>query len=43
MLNNLTPLLIGVALLVMYLVLSAATEMGTRWPWLNPDEHDEPQ
>ena len=27
------PFLAGVALLALYLCWSAATEMGTRWPW----------
>jgi hypothetical protein len=31
--DDLLPFLLGVSLLVLYLVWSAATEMGTRWPW----------
>ncbi|MEB3312451.1 MAG: hypothetical protein VKJ02_19665 [Snowella sp.] len=31
--EDLLPFLAGVALLVLYLVFSAMTEMGTRWPW----------
>jgi hypothetical protein len=27
------PFLLGVGLLIAYLVFSAMTEMGTRWPW----------
>jgi hypothetical protein len=30
---DLLPFLLGVAILMLYLVASAATEMGTRWPW----------
>jgi hypothetical protein len=31
--DDIGPFLVGVALLVLYLGWSAATEMGTRWPW----------
>ena len=31
--EDLLPFLAGVGLLVLYLVFSAMTEMGTRWPW----------
>jgi hypothetical protein len=31
--NDILPFLAGVTLLVLYLWWSAATEMGTRWPW----------
>ena len=27
------PFLLGVGLLIAYLIFSAMTEMGTRWPW----------
>jgi hypothetical protein len=26
-------LVVGIAVLIVYLVWSAATEMGTKWPW----------
>jgi hypothetical protein len=31
--DDLIPFLIGVGILVIYLIFSALTEMGTRWPW----------
>ncbi|MBD2618571.1 hypothetical protein ACQQ5V_06545 [Synechocystis sp. PCC 6803] len=31
--EDLLPFLAGVGLLVLYLIWSAKTEMGTRWPW----------
>jgi hypothetical protein len=31
--EDLLPFLLGVGLLIAYLVFSAMTEMGTRWPW----------
>jgi hypothetical protein len=31
--DDIVPFLMGVALLMGYLIWSAATEMGTRWPW----------
>ncbi|MBD2588844.1 hypothetical protein [Synechococcus elongatus] len=31
--NDLLPFLLGIAVLILYLCWSAATEMGTRWPW----------
>jgi hypothetical protein len=31
--DDFVPFLAGVALFGLYLVWSAATEMGTRWPW----------
>lgn len=31
--NDLLPFLAGVGLLIAYLILSALTEMGTKWPW----------
>lgn len=31
--DDIVPFLMGVGLLVAYLFWSAATEMGTRWPW----------
>lgn len=31
--DDIVPFLIGVGLLIAYLGWSAATEMGTRWPW----------
>ena len=31
--NDLIPFLAGVALLIGYLIFSAATEMGTKLPW----------
>ncbi len=31
--NDLIPFLVGVALLILYLVFSAWTEMGTKLPW----------
>lgn len=31
--DDIGPFLVGVALLVLYLVWSAATEMGKHWPW----------
>lgn len=34
--SDLVPFLIGVGLLVLYLVGSAFTEMGTKWPWQPP-------
>jgi hypothetical protein len=33
MVDDLLPFLAGVALLIAYLVFSALTEMGTKWPW----------
>ena len=30
--DDLVPFLIGVTVLILYLVFSAMTEMGTRWP-----------
>lgn len=30
--DDLLPFLIGIMILVLYLVFSAMTEMGTRWP-----------
>ena len=31
--NDLVPFLIGVSVLILYLVFSALTEMGTKLPW----------
>jgi hypothetical protein len=31
--DDLLPFLATVGLFILYLVWSAATEMGTRWPW----------
>jgi hypothetical protein len=31
--NDLIPFLVGVSLLIIYLVFSAVTEMGTKLPW----------
>jgi hypothetical protein len=31
--EDLLPFLLGIGLLIAYLVFSAMTEMGTRWPW----------
>jgi hypothetical protein len=31
--NDLIPFVAGVSLLIIYLVFSAATEMGTKLPW----------
>lgn len=31
--NDLLPFLAGVGLLIAYLIFSALTEMGTKWPW----------
>lgn len=31
--HDILPFLAGVTLLALYLWWSAATEMGTRWPW----------
>lgn len=31
--DDLGLFLVGVAVLVVYLIWSALTEMGTRWPW----------
>jgi hypothetical protein len=31
--DDILPFLAGVSLLGLYLCWSAATEMGTRWPW----------
>ncbi|WP_262382447.1 hypothetical protein [Microcystis aeruginosa] len=31
--NDLLTFLFGVTLLILYLVFSALTEMGTKWPW----------
>ncbi len=31
--DDLGVFLVGVAVLVLYLIWSALTEMGTRWPW----------
>lgn len=31
--DDIVPFLVGVMLFVLYLGWSAATEMGTRWPW----------
>lgn len=30
--DDLVPFLIGVSILILYLVFSAMTEMGTKWP-----------
>jgi hypothetical protein len=30
--NDLIPFLAGLAILILYLVFSALTEMGTKWP-----------
>jgi hypothetical protein len=30
--NDLIPFLAGIAILILYLVFSALTEMGTKWP-----------
>jgi hypothetical protein len=31
--NDLVPFFIGVAVLILYLIFSAMTEMGTKFPW----------
>jgi hypothetical protein len=31
--NDLLSLIAGMSLLVIYLIFSAMTEMGTKWPW----------
>jgi hypothetical protein len=31
--NDLLPFLVGVGLLILYLIFSALTEMGTKLPW----------
>jgi hypothetical protein len=31
--NDLVPFFIGVAVLILYLIFSAMTEMGTKLPW----------
>jgi len=31
--DDIGPFLVSIALLVLYLSWSSATEMGTRWPW----------
>jgi hypothetical protein len=31
--NDIVPFLIGVGVLILYLVFSALTEMGTKFPW----------
>jgi hypothetical protein len=31
--DDVVPFLAGIGLLILYLLWSAATEMGTRWPW----------
>lgn len=31
--DDLLPFLAGVGLLITYLIFSALTEMGTKWPW----------
>ena len=31
--NDLVPFLVGIAILVLYLIFSALTEMGTKLPW----------
>jgi hypothetical protein len=31
--EDLLPFVAGISLLVLYLIFSAMTEMGTRWPW----------
>lgn len=36
--NELTSFLIGVAVLILYLLFSALTEMGTKNPWKNDAE-----
>jgi len=38
--DDLIPFLGGVALLILYLVWSAATEMGSRWPGSNAKTKD---
>jgi hypothetical protein len=30
--HDLIPFLVGIAILILYLVFSALTEMGTKWP-----------
>ena len=36
--QDLVPFLSGVALLIIYLIFSALTEMGTKLPWKKRDE-----
>ncbi len=36
--HDLVPFITGVALLIVYLVFSALTEMGTKLPWKKRDE-----
>ncbi len=31
--NDLVPFLAGIAILILYLIFSALTEMGTKLPW----------
>lgn len=31
--EDIVPFAIGVVILILYLLFSAATEMGTKWPW----------
>lgn len=31
--DDLLPFLVGIGLLITYLIFSALTEMGTKWPW----------
>ncbi|ACK70612.1 hypothetical protein PCC7424_2190 [Gloeothece citriformis PCC 7424] len=31
--HDVVPFLGGVAFLILYLIFSALTEMGTKWPW----------
>lgn len=38
--NDLIPFLAGVAILIGYLIFSAATEMGTKLPWRESKEKD---
>lgn len=38
--DDMALFLLGVGILVLYLVGSAMTEMGTRWPWQSDDDRE---
>ena len=40
--DDVLPFLAGVSLLVLYLIASAMTEMGTRLPWRDRSSDDDP-
>lgn len=40
--DDLLPFLAGISLLILYLVVSAKTEMGTRLPWRDRPSDEDP-